>query len=232
MFAIVVSHMLLPVPCSLRAVFVAVPCRAARAVTKRSAVDSSKQALEDARHKKMIRGQFGTFLVNNPAAKGSWTAFCNSRDLEPFIPLDKHPLEAMEAFLADPASYKQSELIEFLGLDTVNRPLTALHSIEEDDPIAKSMLVRELTLKQVRAHIAEDSEVNRLWNKFWAEKLQAMAGEDEDDARAAMAMKSSFTKRKVPAPGTWEAMVMKEKYHDGRSNVPDFDIDGGKNAIR
>jgi len=181
---------------------------------------------------RILRDQFGTFLAQNPAAKKSWVAFCQGRGLQPLAPLDKQPAEAMEAFLADPALYKQKELLEFLGLDTVNVPLKGLHEIKEDDPIAKSTLVRELTLKQLRALIAESPEMHRLWSKFWAEKLQAIVGEGEDDARKEMAMKSSFQKAKTPEPGSWDAMVMREKYFDGRSTVGDFDIDGGKDAIR
>jgi len=182
---------------------------------------------------KMLRDQFGTFLASNPASKKSWQAFCQGRGLQPLAPLDKQPVEAMEAFLADPAQYKQKELLEFLGLDTVNVPLKDVHKITEDDPIAKSVLVRELTLKQFRALIAENPEMHRLWNKFWSGKLRAMIGEDEADARKEMAMKSSFEKAKTPEPGTWEAMEMRERFFDGRSNpTGDFDLDGGKDSIR
>lgn len=181
---------------------------------------------------RVLRDQFGVFLVQNPAAKQSWRAFCEGRGLQPLAPLDKQPVEAMESFLADPAQYKQKELLEFLGLDTVNVPLKGLHEIKEDDPIAKSALVRELTLKQLRALIAESPDMHRLWSKFWAGKLQAMVGEGEDDARKEMAMKSSFQQKKTPEPGTWDAMVMREKYFDGRSTPDDFNLDGGKDAIR
>lgn len=225
LLAVVASHMLLR-PRLVRAAFVAVPSYASKALTKCSAVAANEQDSAE------VRGQLGTFLVNSPAAKQKWEAFCKGRGLEPLASLDKQPAEAMEAFLADPAQYKQKELLEFLGLDTVNRPLTGLHKIQEDDPIAKAALVRELTLQQLRALIAESPEIHKLWNRFWAEKLEAIAGEGGDDARAAMAMKASFARKKVPEPGTWEALVMKEQYMDGRSNIPGFDIDEGKNALR
>mmetsp|Transcript_76726 Transcript_76726/g.217426 ORF Transcript_76726/g.217426 Transcript_76726/m.217426 type:complete len:257 (-) Transcript_76726:58-828(-) len=224
-----------PLPCLSRAFVVAVPSRTARAATRRLAQIGGTMAGTSFGYSgpsKVLRDLCGTYLATNPDAKQSWQEFCKARDLQPLAPLDKQPLEAMEAFLADPAQYKQKELLEFLGLDTVNVPLKGVYDIKEDDPIIKSALVRELTLKQFRCLIAQDPEMNRKWSKFWVARLQALVGEDEDDARREMAMKSSFEKRKTPEPGTWDAMVMREKYFDGRSSVGEFDIDGGRDAMR
>mmetsp|Transcript_60165 Transcript_60165/g.162181 ORF Transcript_60165/g.162181 Transcript_60165/m.162181 type:complete len:257 (+) Transcript_60165:61-831(+) len=224
-----------PLPCLSRAFAVAVPSRTARAATRRLAQIGGTMAGTSFGYSgpsKVLRDLCGTYLATNPDAKQSWQTFCKARDLQPLAPLDKQPLEAMEAFLADPAQYKQKELLEFLGLDTVNVPLKGVYDIKEDDPIIKSALVRELTLKQFRCLIAQDPEMNRKWSKFWVARLQALVGEDEDDARREMAMKSSFEKRKTPEPGTWDAMVLRERYFDGRSTVGEFDIDGGRDAMR
>jgi len=222
-----VSHMCWPLPSSSRAFFLPDSNKGTTKTMKKEAETVFSGV------SKKVRDQLGTWLANDKGTKKSWQTFCKDRGLEPLAPLEKQPGEAMEDFLADPALYKQKELLEFLNGDNVNVPLKGLHEIREDDPIAKSALVRELTLKQFRALIAESPEMLRLWSKFWAEKLTETVGTDDDDARKEMAMKSSFEKAKTPEPGTWEAMQMAERYFDGQTNnLGDLDIDSGSDGVR
>jgi len=220
-----VSHMCWPLPSLSRAFFAPTP-ESDKASTK-----TMKKGAETVFTgvSKKVRDQLGTWLANDKGTKQKWQAFCKDRGLQPLAPLEKQPGEAMEDFLADPALYKQKELLTFLDSDNVNYKLKDMHKIREDDPIAKSALVRELTLKQFRALIKESPEVLRLWSKFWADQLTETVGDDDEDARKEMAMKSSFEKAKTPEPGTWEAMQMRERYFDGQTNnLGDLDIDGGK----
>eukprot|EP00414_Alexandrium_minutum_P001995 CAMPEP_0113818998 /NCGR_PEP_ID=MMETSP0328-20130328/520_1 /TAXON_ID=39455 /ORGANISM="Alexandrium minutum" /LENGTH=288 /DNA_ID=CAMNT_0000786933 /DNA_START=83 /DNA_END=945 /DNA_ORIENTATION=- /assembly_acc=CAM_ASM_000350 len=201
------------------------PGRGAESVTQRRAQQSAADA---APSRGLLQLQIDALLEDDASARRGWKAFCRKAGLEPAAALKDLPAEALGSFLAEPSSYKQSTLLEFL--DNVRRPVVGLDSIDEDDPITKSGLVRELTVKHLKALLEEDSDMGRRWSKCRARKLAQLLAPDEDAARAEMAMRASFARAKKIEPGTMEALAAKEAYYDGRNTMPGFDLDGGRDA--
>mmetsp|Transcript_88660 Transcript_88660/g.251305 ORF Transcript_88660/g.251305 Transcript_88660/m.251305 type:complete len:248 (+) Transcript_88660:91-834(+) len=214
----------------LPASFVAsLPRRGAKSVTQRPAAQS---AADSAQLRGLLQAQLDALLEDDATARRSWKAFCGSVGLKPASALRSQPAEAMGSFLAEPGSYKQSVLLEFLN--SVRRPLVGMDSIDEDDPVTKSGLVRELTVKQLEALIEEDPDMERRWSAFRTEKLAQLQaqGPNEDEARTEMALRASFSRAKKIQPGSMEAMAAKEAYYDGVTRIPGFDIEGGRDDLR
>jgi len=206
------------------------PRRGAKAVTQRPAAQS---AAESAQLRGLLQAQLDALLEDDATARRSWKAFCGRVGLNPAAALRNQPAEAMGSFLAEPGSYKQSVLLEFLN--SVRRPLVGMDSIDEDDPITKSGLVRELTVKQLEALIEEDPDMERRWSVFLSEKLAEIQAQapNEDEARTEMSLRASFSRAKKIQPGTMEALAAKEAYFDGvPPRIPGFDIEGGRDDLR
>mmetsp|Transcript_6625 Transcript_6625/g.13570 ORF Transcript_6625/g.13570 Transcript_6625/m.13570 type:complete len:247 (-) Transcript_6625:84-824(-) len=204
------------------------PDRGAKSVTQRRAEQSKA---DSAQLRGLLQLQLDALLEDDATARRSWKTFCSRAGLKPDAALRNQPAEAMGSFLAEPGSYKQSVLLEFL--DSVRRPVVGLDSIDEDDPVTKSGLVRELTVKQLEALVEEDPDMERRWGEFRTGKLAQLAAPDEDEARARMAVRASFSRAKKIEPGTMEAMAAREAYFDGVNRMPPgFDLEGGRDDLR
>jgi len=203
------------------------PDRSAKSVTQRRAEQS---AADSAQLRGRLQAQLNALLEDDAMARRSWKAFCGRASLKPDAALRYQPAEAMGSFLAEPGSYKQSVLLEFL--DSIRRPLVGLDSIDEDDPVTKSGLARELTVKQLEALLEEGPDMARRWGELRTRKLAKLQAPDEDEARAEMALRASFSRSKKIQPGSMEALAVLEAYHDGVNRPPGFDLEGGRDELR
>mmetsp|Transcript_91111 Transcript_91111/g.237524 ORF Transcript_91111/g.237524 Transcript_91111/m.237524 type:complete len:259 (-) Transcript_91111:150-926(-) len=233
LLAVVASQVLLLLPRLLPASFVAAPKRIAKSVTRRRAEPAG---IPPGRLREALQAQLSGLLENDAIAKRSWATFCDKMGLKTSTALRNQPAEAMQSFLAEPGSYKQPVLLEFLKLNSVNKPLIGLDRIdrEEHDPIIKSGLVRELTVKQLETLIDADPEMEKLWFEFRTEKLAQLQPTEEEqrEARQLMAMTASFARPKRIVPGTMEALAAQRRYEEGINIVPDFDMDSGEDDVR
>lgn len=203
------------------------PSRSAKMVTQRRAESSAAEAAE---LKGRLQAQLDVLLEDDATARRSWKAFCIKSGIKPTAALRHLPAEPMGLFLAEAASYKQSFLLEFL--DTVRRPLVGLDSIDEEDPVTKSLLVRELTVKHLEALIKDDPSMEKHWSDFRTKRLEASLTRDGNEARQMMSLKASFARPKKIQPGSMEALSVREAYYDGANTPPEYDLDRGREDLR
>eukprot|EP00419_Tripos_fusus_P022194 CAMPEP_0172708432 /NCGR_PEP_ID=MMETSP1074-20121228/50967_1 /TAXON_ID=2916 /ORGANISM="Ceratium fusus, Strain PA161109" /LENGTH=253 /DNA_ID=CAMNT_0013531401 /DNA_START=60 /DNA_END=821 /DNA_ORIENTATION=+ len=206
------------------------PNRTAKSVTQQRAESS---AAERAELKGRLQAQLDALLEDDATAMRNWKTFCITSGLNPTAALRNQPAEAMGIFLAEAGSYKQSFLLEFF--DSVRRPLVGLDSINGEDPVTKSLLVRDLTVKHLEALIKDDPNMEKHWSDFRTQRLEELMSGDGDAARQArqtMALKTSFARPKKIQPGSMEALSVREAYFDGRNTPPEFDLDRGREDLR
>jgi len=220
---------LLPRSCYLPASIIASssPNRGAKLVVQRRVATTS--AAKAAELKGRLQAQLDALLEDDATARRSWKAFCSKSGLNPTAALRNQPAESMGLFLAEAGSYKQSFLLEFL--DSVCRPLIGLDNINEDDPITKSAIVRELTVKQLEALIKEDPNMEKHWSDFRTKRLDKLFSSDTNEARRRESLKAIEWGDSY-FDGTMEALIVREAHFDGTNTPPEFDLDRGREDLR
>mmetsp|Transcript_4967 Transcript_4967/g.12802 ORF Transcript_4967/g.12802 Transcript_4967/m.12802 type:complete len:261 (+) Transcript_4967:80-862(+) len=191
------------------------PSSVARAASEGAAQACTPQTMRSAQ-------QLSALLDADKVAKRKWDAQCKASGTKVGQPLDLYPVETLQSFLADPESYSQKVLLGFL--EHARQPNLNMDSIDEDDPIAKSLIVRERTVALVRGVLGQE-DGGGLWVPYLVKVLDEMmdpSGDKQREAMERMSLMCSFGKKKTAL----------EYWHDAQAGrVPGIDLDNGEEDI-